>query len=203
MYHQLLNKYTVKEYLSHQQTGHIALYIAPNGRIFDCRRNGVIGHATFSTELYKNYKQMMETHRDIDFDTELSEFILSDETFSFKDVKNFYLDQFDFLQYENMPLYSLLRMDYLGIDSIPVQDLGFVRVSVNIGELPVINLPLSVFNGKEMTSEQYEVLMQVLKYNTLSYQDYSTSRLISKKIKETKMLDEQLKALKDENKFNR
>ena len=202
MYNQLLQQYTINEYLKYKQSVHTALYITPNGKIFDCRQNGVIGHASFATELYNNYSQMMQIHKDIDFNTELSEFILDDNDFNVNDVKNFYIEQYNFLQYEDMNLYTLLRLDCLGLDNLPVQDLGFVRVSINRGELPVINLPMPIFNGKSMTNAQHDTLLEVLNYNTISHIDYEPKQIIYRRIKENKLMQLRIEQLKQQSSLN-
>ncbi|MBO5910509.1 MAG: hypothetical protein J6Q15_03260 [Clostridia bacterium] len=184
MYTQLLNLYTLKQHLQHPQRGHMSLFITPNGKIFDCRQCGVIDHIKFTIDFYNNYREMVLTHKDIDLNTEVSEFILDDETFTLTDIRDFYLDQFDYLQYEDIELYHLIKSNYLAIDNLLVHDVGFVKVSINRGELPVLDLPMPIFNGKKITLEQYKVLLTVLEYNTISYQNFDAKRLIRFREKE-------------------
>lgn len=184
MYKQLLNLYTLDEHLKHTQNGHMSIYITPTGKIFDCRQKGVISHITFTEEFYKNYKELMRIHKDIDFDTEVSEFIVDDENFTLKDIRDFYLDQFDYVQYEDMDLYHLIKVNFLATDNLLVHDLGFVKVSINRGELPTFDMPMPIFNNKKITNAQYDALVNVLEHNTISYQNFNTKRLIKLREKE-------------------
>lgn len=203
MYTQLKELYSLEEHLKHIQKSHISIYITPNGKIFDCRQNGIIDHIKFTEYFYKNYKELINIHNDINFDTEVSEFILDDENFSLKDIRDFYLDQFDYLQYSNPELYHLVKHDYLAVDNLLVQDLGFVKVSINRGELPVVDLPVSIFNNKSLTPEQYNVLVKVLENNTVSYQDYDIKRLIKLREQDVKRRTIQLNELKEKSLYNK
>lgn len=196
MYRQLLNLYTLEEYLKKTQKVHTSVYITPNGKIFDCKQNGVISHSDFARELYSNYRELMQIHKDIDFNTEVSEFILDDENFKLKEVIEFYKEQFDYLQYENMDLYNMVKNNYLATDNILVHDLGFVKVSINRGMLPEIELPLSIFNGKEMTIPQYKSLLGVLQNNTISTTNYDPKRFVDLKEREYYKINKKLSETK-------
>jgi len=192
MHSQLLNLYTLEEHLKHTQHSHISIYITPSGKIFDCRQKGVISHCEFTKEFYNNYSNLIKAHPDIDFDTEVSEFILYDKDFTLKDIRDFYLDQFYDIQYEDVELYNLIKNNYLAQDNLLVQDLGFVKVSINRAEMPAIMLPMSIFNGKRITPEQYNTLINVLNYNTISTQDFISSRLIKMRERELKLKNMQI-----------
>lgn len=195
MHTQLLNLYTLKQYLQHKQIGHISVYITPSGNIFDCKHQGAISHCRFTEEFYKNYKRLITQHTEIDFDTEVSEFILDDDNFSLTDIRDFYKDQFYDIQYTNPKVYNLIVTNYLAIDNLLVQDLGFVKVSINRGELPAIMLPMKVFNNKTITAEQYNSLVSVLENNTISYQDFNTKRLIKLREKELRDKSNEIESL--------
>lgn len=196
MYKQLLNLYTINEHLQHPQKIHISVYIAPNGMIFDCKQNGVISHSTFSEEFYKNYSKLMTIHKGIDFATEVSEFILDDGNFDINDVRQFYLEQFDYVQYADDNLYNMVKNNYLSIENILVHDLGFVKVSINRGEAPAIELPMPIFNGKKLTAVQYDSLIKVLENNTISSQNYEPKRLVKLKEKDVAIKNSKLEELK-------
>jgi len=197
MHRQLQNLYTLNEHLQHTQQGHMSLYIVPNGKIFDCRQCGVISHCIFTDEFYKNYKRLMGIHNEIDFNTEVSEFILDDENFGLKDIRDFYLEQFDYLQYLDMNLYNLVKNNYLAVDNILVQDLGFVKVSINRAELPAISLPMEIFNNKKMTGEQYKSLIEILTDNTISSQNFEPKRLVKLREKELQLKNIELERLRN------
>lgn len=199
MYNQLLNLYTIDEHIKHQQHGHISLYITPNGEVFDCRQNGVLSHCAFANEFYSNYHKLMQIHKNIDFNTEVSEFILGYDSFGLKDVVEFYLEQFDYVQYHNLKLYTLVKLDCLAVDNILVQDLGFVKVSINRGELPKIDLPIPIFNGKKFTPMQYNSLLKILDNNTISNQDFNAKQLIKIRERDLKIINLELERLRNEN----
>ncbi|MFQ6724333.1 MAG: hypothetical protein ACLRFE_03255 [Clostridia bacterium] len=192
MHKQLLKLYTIYDHLSHPQIGHMSIYITPSGKIFDCRYNGMLSHCDFTQEFYENYEYLKDFHLEINFNTDVSEFILEDKSFKLKDIKDYYLEQFYDVAYVDAELYNQVKNNYLALDNLLVQDLGFVKVSINRGELPAIMLPMNVFNNKNLTVPQYNTLYEVLENNTISCQDFNTRSFIKQREKELRVRNNQL-----------
>ncbi|MBQ9795908.1 MAG: hypothetical protein IJW36_03005 [Clostridia bacterium] len=141
----------------HQMKNYFSLYITPHGDILDCGYPDNLGHNAFCKKVYTNLDSLSE---------KLFNSHLRGLGISFKELPYYLEDYFKLLdiQYENLDLYWTIHKVLLGSEDVICQDMGFVKVAINI-ELKTFEVvvPNGIF-GKAVTGAQQDTINSLSDY---------------------------------------
>lgn len=178
LFPQLKSLYTLEEWQQQRIGHHTALFITPNGNIFNLRAKGNLSHIEFARKFYENYphiKKILSPKEQ--FLSPIEDLI--EQGLKIEEAREYYLDCFKNVAYNDYEAFHQLRLNWLSSENLLVNDFGFVLISQDIGLSPQVVVPLNAL-GHRITPAQKEIAIQIverLKYQTST--DYNSELLIA------------------------